>query len=388
MNWFKLLTSLLIGGFLSGCSKYPLSGFVNMDSPSKVNKVYLIKPQYFRSVISSFEGDVIDSSDINQDGSFHFNKMPDSKEKTLYLLTIQDKNEKYPTKLENDNVYKANYIPFIFENNKSVSIKTNADSFLQSADIQSNITENNLIKSLIQSKIKSYELTKIISKDFNEETHLDDEKTKYQSQKLLIAQVENSNDILINALALRWISPNSDYERVPELVKPTCQKLQKSSPNHPWTIEICQLAARLPLAPGEKFPDFEMPMMTKDTTNLYAILGKKVTLIDMWASWCAPCRKENKNILVPLWERYHNSGFQIIGYALDSSDKAWENATIKDGANRWLHSSHLQGDVSPLFEKIKISTIPANYILDADGIILAKNIHGDDLTKWMENYMK
>jgi thiol-disulfide isomerase/thioredoxin len=388
MYWLRIIPIFIIGLMVSGCSKYPVSGHVDMNSSTKNNKIYLVKPQHFRSVVSSFEGSVIDSTDINQDGSFHFNKMPDTNDKTLYLLTIQEKNEKYPTKLENDDFTRSNYIPFIYQKNKTVIIKSSADNLLQNSDIQGNTEENDFINSLIKVKTEAYNMTKNLDQHFNEETHLDDEKTRYLSQKLLIANVENNNDVLINALALRWISPNSDYERIPELVKPICQKLQKSSPNHPWTAEICQLAARLPHAPGEKFPDFAMPMMAKDTMSLYSIMGTKLTLIDMWASWCAPCRKENKNILVPLWDKYHNNGFQIIGYALDSSDKAWENATTKDGANRWLHASHLQGDESPLFEKIKITTIPANYLVDANGIILAKNLHGEDLTKWVDAYMK
>jgi thiol-disulfide isomerase/thioredoxin len=129
-----------------------------------------------------------------------------------------------------------------------------------------------------------------------------------------------------------------------------------------------------------------MPMMNGDTVMLHTLFGKKLTMIDLWASWCAPCRHENRNTLVPLWDKYHNNGFQIVGYALDASEKGWKNAIEKDGAIRWPHASHLKGDESPLFELLKISTIPANYLVDEKGIIVAKNIHGDELQKWVKEY--
>ena len=91
---------------------------------------------------------------------------------------------------------------------------------------------------------------------------------------------------------------------------------------------------------------------------------------------------------MPLWDQFHDQGFQIIGYALDSSEKGWENAITKDGADRWLHASHLQGDVSPLFEKLKMTTIPANYLVDQNGMILAKNLHGEEMTQWVADYLK
>ncbi|MBK8347058.1 MAG: hypothetical protein IPL08_05325 [Saprospiraceae bacterium] len=78
----------------------------------------------------------------------------------------------------------------------------------------------------------------------------------------------------------------------------------------------------------------------------------------------------------------------MIGYALDSSENGWKNAIKTDGADRWQHASHLNGDDSPLFRQLKISTIPANYLIGPDGTILAKNLHGDDMYQWVKTYLK
>lgn len=370
-----------------GCSKYPISGYVNMRDSDIHPMVYLIDPIGFNALASSYEGSVIDSAMIDDNGNFSFKNVSNSLGKKMYLLTIQKSKGNYPNRLENDDLNLSNYLPFVYAPSSKIIIKSEANSFMRNAVIKSNISENSIIIQLIQ---KRFELANHYLKEQDDEDEsnlLIAEKAKYDFQKELMNSVADNHDVAINALALRWISTNGDYERIPDFVKQTCQKLKISDPKHPWTVQICHKLSTLPLTVGDTFPDFPLPLMSGDTSMLYTILGKKLTLIDMWASWCAPCRHENKYTLVPLWDSYQQRGFQIVGYALDSSDKGWKNAVEKDGVNRWLHSSHLKGDVSPLFEKLKISTIPSNYLLNAKGVILAKNLHGDEIKKWVGAYL-
>jgi thiol-disulfide isomerase/thioredoxin len=271
---------------------------------------------------------------------------------------------------------------------ENVTIHTTADHLLKDAVITGTTKENEDIMHLIKNRYQLQKEFLNFGVELNESNLLEHEKALYNYQKALMASVANSSDVAIHALALRWVSPNGDYERIPELVKETCEKLKQSDPNHPWTVQICKKSATLPLAHGDILPDYPLPMMNGDTVSLYQLLGAKLTLIDLWASWCAPCRHENKSTLVPLWDEFHTDGFQIIAYALDSSEKGWENAIHKDGANRWPHASHLNGDDSPFFKTLKISTIPANYLIDKNGVILAKNLHGDELRNWVLDYMK
>ena len=116
-------------------------------------------------------------------------------------------------------------------------------------------------------------------------------------------------------------------------------------------------------------------------------LGKRLTLVDIWAAWCAPCRKENKTVLAPLWHDFEDKGFQIIGYSIDNNPQAWKAAIAGDGAT-WLQASHLTGDSTPFMETLHISTIPANFILDAEGRIVAKNLFGEDLSEFVKTYLK
>lgn len=137
---------------------------------------------------------------------------------------------------------------------------------------------------------------------------------------------------------------------------------------------------------GETMPDFSLPLSDGDTLRLHAMLGKRLTLLDLWASWCAPCRRENRAVLVPLWEKYRDSGFSIVGYALDSSPEAWKTAIHKDAAV-WPQTSHLGGDTSPFLDALHVTTIPANFLLDPNGKVLAKNLHGEALQAFVDAYL-
>ena len=198
-----------------------------------------------------------------------------------------------------------------------------------------------------------------------------------------------STDLFPAMVAIRWVSIDGDYERVPEFLFKQCEKWKNSNQDHPFVIQLCEKSNRkiLPVMKGDVIPDFPLPMLSGDTIQLKELISKKLTVLDLWASWCAPCRKENRDYLVPLWDNHHKEGFQIIGYALDAGERAWKSAIKKDGADRWLHASHLQGDESPFFNKLNIKTIPANFLIDGEWKVVAKNLHGEKLMKFVNEYM-
>ncbi len=189
--------------------------------------------------------------------------------------------------------------------------------------------------------------------------------------------------------ATRWVSPESDYERVPEFMFRQCEQWNAKFPENQWVQQLCKAGSRekLPVLIGDMIPDFPLPMAAGDTVMLHTLLGSRLTMLDIWASWCAPCRRENKEVLAPLWTANKARGLQILGYSIDSSPAAWKAAIVKDGAI-WLQASHLSGDATPFLETLRITTIPANFILDAQGKVLAKNLHGDSLKAFVADYLK
>lgn len=129
---------------------------------------------------------------------------------------------------------------------------------------------------------------------------------------------------------------------------------------------------------GKIAPDFSAPSTDGTPLALGDIKGK-VTIIDFWASWCKPCRRENPNV-VKTYEKYHTKGLEIISVSLDKPGQKdrWLKA-IKDDKLTWHHVSNLNYFNDPVAKQYNIQSIPATYILDADGKIVAKNLRGPAL---------
>ena len=133
---------------------------------------------------------------------------------------------------------------------------------------------------------------------------------------------------------------------------------------------------------GALAPDFTAPDPDGKQITLSTIRGK-VTIIDFWAAWCGPCRKENPN-LVKIYEAYHEKGLEIIGVSLDGNPRqqdakqAWIDAIEKDNLT-WPQVSNLNYFNDPVAKTFNIRAIPAMFVLDEEGKIIAKNLRGPAL---------
>lgn len=125
---------------------------------------------------------------------------------------------------------------------------------------------------------------------------------------------------------------------------------------------------------GLPAPEILLPTPDGDTLALSSFRGKYV-LLDFWASWCSPCRAENPN-LVKTYQKYHSKGFEIYQVSLDRSKDAWTSAIEKDQLE-WTHVSDLKFWNSNAAKTYKIQAIPASFLLDKQGKIIAKNLRGD-----------
>ena len=175
-------------------------------------------------------------------------------------------------------------------------------------------------------------------------------------------------------------------QNVPDLNKPT--KLhqaildlvakQKEQDNKAATINKA-LDDKAP-PEGSKAPDFTQTSVDGKPVSLSSFKGKYV-LIDFWASWCAPCRAENPNV-VKAYDTYKGKGFTILGVSLDgkSTKAAWLAAIQKDGLT-WTEVSDLSGWSNEAAKLYGVHAIPQNFLIDPNGNIIGKNLRGEELNK-------
>ena len=135
-----------------------------------------------------------------------------------------------------------------------------------------------------------------------------------------------------------------------------------------------------PISVGHKAPDFTTGGLDGKPVSLADYKGKYV-LIDFWASWCGPCRQENPNV-VRLYNLYKNKGLNILGISLDVDKNAWQQAIGQDKL-AWNHASDLKRFDGPTETLYHIQAIPANFLIDPQGNIVAKNIMGADLEEFL-----
>lgn len=143
---------------------------------------------------------------------------------------------------------------------------------------------------------------------------------------------------------------------------------------------------------GDKAPDIIQNLITGEEFSLSELKGQMV-LIDFWAAWCKPCRKENP-VVLEVYKKYKDENFKngekftVFSVSLDAKKEMWEKA-VKDDHLEWpYHVSDLKGWKNSAAHMYGIKSIPSNFLIDGDGIIIAINLRGDDLDAVLKKYRK
>jgi peroxiredoxin len=137
---------------------------------------------------------------------------------------------------------------------------------------------------------------------------------------------------------------------------------------------------------GKKYTDIILTGIDGNPVKLSDYVGQNVILVDFWASWCGPCRRENPNV-VKLYRDFHKKGFDIVGVSFDTDGTKWNNAIISDSLT-WHQMSDLKGWNSKGAELYGVASIPHTVLIDKDGTIIAKNLFGDELRAKLSELLK
>ena len=170
------------------------------------------------------------------------------------------------------------------------------------------------------------------------------------------------------------------------LLEHAYQSLKAYSPAGKYMADMTSRYEREKLlAIGAVAPDIKLKQPDGTELALSSLRGK-VVLIDFWASWCGPCRKENPFNL-KMYKDFKDKGFEIYGVSLDSDGGRWKNAIASDSLT-WKHVSDLGGWQSAPAKLYQVSSIPSTFLLDKNGKIIAKGLRGENLYAKLEEILR
>lgn len=136
---------------------------------------------------------------------------------------------------------------------------------------------------------------------------------------------------------------------------------------------------------GREAPDFTASDNLGNEVKFYDYLGEGYVLLDFWASWCGPCRRENPNV-VNVYEKYKDKNFDVFAVSLDKSKDGWLQAIEKDHLT-WTHVSDLRFWDSEPAGLYGVRVIPSNFLIDKNGVIVAKNLRGEALDRTLSKFL-
>lgn len=181
---------------------------------------------------------------------------------------------------------------------------------------------------------------------------------------------------------------NYAYRLTAAEIEANVKLLDPSLANTPYVVFLKEFTGVLnKVAVGKKAADFSAKSPEGQTISLSGIYTKhKYTLVDFWASWCQPCRKENPNV-VAAFEQFKGKGFTVFGVSLDKNSESWVQAIKADHLN-WPQISELSYWNSIIAKDYGVRAIPANFLVDENGIIVARNLRGEELPKKLAELLK
>jgi peroxiredoxin len=302
------------------------------------------------------------------DGTFRFTGSVEAPE--LYILTVDGKQQP----------------AVFFVSNDKINVTGNVDQLTEAKFTGSEMTDllmqfNEGVPGQDRSKELQQEFQMAyMSKDQDKQKLLQEEmQSIMEDQRAYFKNFVDENVGNVCGLFLAGqMAPSMELEQMRELIA----KFEPAMAEHVYFKEMKELLgpleeyekAQAATAEGAVAPDFTLPTADGSEATLSQFRGKYV-LVDFWASWCQPCRKENPNV-VKAFKEFNAKGFEVISVSVDRDEAAWKKAIEEDGLT-WTQV--IANDESGVAKTYAIQSIPSTFLLDKEGKIIAKNLRGDAL---------
>ncbi|MFA9214939.1 MAG: thioredoxin-like domain-containing protein [Candidatus Methylacidiphilales bacterium] len=306
----------------------------------------------------------LDTSAILEDGTFELDGTV--KEKTFCvirlpkgdIIVVIDSNSRFEITIDADNLDKYAVKGSKENDDLKILMDINTKSTNQMAKLEEKYTAvygNNIPPVSVQAGIRA---------EFDSITR--------NNEVQLKAAIDKMNSI-VPYFAANFMMPEAEFAFLNEIDKKLYSKFQNSKYAAVLHSRVQGMAAT---ATGSLAPEIKLNDPYGKEFALSSLRGK-VVMIDFWASWCAPCRKENPKV-VALYQKYHDKGFDILGVSLDNNREKWINAINADKLT-WYHVSDLLQWNTPLLRTYNFESIPHTVLIDKEGKIIATKLRGEAL---------
>jgi len=359
-----MLTTLLFScGEEQRTNNNSISGIItNLSEGTKIYLDYLTPQQLYTK----------DSAIVDEEGNYAFNYIIETV--GYYRLRINNQN----------------FINLVLNVDEKPIINGNGSNLMDSYTIEGSDESNKLKQFNL-----AYKTNALIQDSIGRvyQSNPNDPNLFVQLQQAKFGAITKMNDTymslinenpasLVSLAAVQQLDPKVSSD----LYKKVDEAMSKTMSDNPWFTDFHKkVESMVDLFVGQPAPDFTLNDPNGNAISLSSLKGK-VVLIDFWASWCRPCRAENPNV-VKAYNKYNKKGFDILSVSLDgmpqqqNAKQNWLDAIDKDGLIWKNHVSDLKGWSSSVVPVYGIEGIPFTLLIDKEGIIIGKNLRGQELEK-------